>query len=113
MKFINEAFNTNLSTKNSDIEIFDSNGNLVEGQEEAYAKSINIDVGDNKIQRKFFIRTYNNLPLDPIGSTSRRNIWDRTELKIVSRQAFDHYINYLKTKNALFFTKANRSFIDG
>lgn len=113
MKFINQVSDKNLSTKTSEIELYDIKGNITSEEAETYAKSVNIDVGGNRKQSKFFIRTYNNLPLDPIGSTSRRNIWDRTELKLVSYQTFDHYVNYLKTKNGLFFTKANRSFIDG
>jgi hypothetical protein len=113
MRFINEVKGEKLNTNNSTKLLFDNKANLIDDEKTAYAKSISIELNDNKVQRKYFIRTYNGAPLDPIGSSSRRNIIDRTELKLVSYETFDFYLSYLKTKNGLFLTKANRSFING
>jgi hypothetical protein len=113
MKFINEIFTDNLRTNKSTMLLFDDKATLIEDEKVAYAKTVSVELSKNKVQRKYFIRTYNNIPLDPIGSNSRRNILDRTEFKMVSYETFDFYLNYLKTKNSLFLTKANRSFING
>jgi hypothetical protein len=113
MKFINNISDKELKTKKSTELLFDVKANLIDTEDEAYAKSVSVELGEGKIQRKYFIRTYNNVPLDPLGSTSRRNVWNRTSLKIVSFETFDNYLSYLKTNNALFFTKTNRSFING
>lgn len=112
MKFINE-FSENLKTKQSTKLFLDIKGEEIDNEQDAYAKLTSIDLGGGKIQKKFFIRTYNNIPLDPIGPESRRNIWERTQLKVVSKETFDHYANYLKTRNGVFLTKAQRSFING
>lgn len=113
MRFINDIKGEKLTTNNSTKLLFDSKANLIEDEKSAYAKSISVELNDKKVQRKYFVRTYNGAPLDPIGSNSRRDILDRTELKVVSYETFDFYLSYLKTKNGLFLTKANRSFING
>lgn len=65
-----------------------------------------------KLNNKYFIRTFNNVPLDPFGPEARRQIWNRTELKSVSKSTFENYNTYLSTRNRLYLTKANRSYIN-
>ena len=62
---------------------------------------------------KYLIRTFNNVPLDPFGPEAGRQIWDRTQLKTVSKTTFDNYNKYLETRNRLYLTRANRSYING
>lgn len=112
MRFINST-DTKLS-KDSVEHLFNINGEELQDQhEKVYSRSLSIDLGNDKIQNKFFIRVFNNMPLDPIGPDSRREIWNRTQLKQVSKTTFESYNSYLATRNKIFWTKANRSFING
>jgi|688.fasta_scaffold232561_4 hypothetical protein len=114
MKFIDAFSNENLKSKHSLESLYDERGNLLDTSEsKIFAKMLIIDLGDNETQKQFFVRTYNNTPLDPIGPDSRRDIWRRTELKKVNQSTFDAYLSYLQTRNRLHMTKAQRSYING
>lgn len=112
MKFINSQKDS-LSSRNSSEQMYDKSGVLTSESDKIFGKILSVDLGDGKTQRKFFLRTYNNIPLDPLGPESRREIWGRTELKAVSEQTFLYYLMYLKTKNGLYFTRTQRSYING
>ena len=79
-------------------------GEIAESEDKIFSKVIN---------NKHFIRTFNNVPLDPFGPEAGRQIWNRTQLKAVSKTTFEHYNSYLLTRNRLFLTKTNRSYING
>lgn len=84
--------------------LYNVNGDITtDSKEKIYAKTLN---------NKFYIRILNNVPLDPFGPEARRQIWNRTELKSVSKSTFENYNTYLSTKNRLYFTRANRSYIN-
>jgi len=36
-----------------------------------------------------------------------------TKMRRVSKTTFDYYMIYLKTKNSIYLTRAQRSFLDG
>jgi hypothetical protein len=113
MKFIQshlDVENNKTSTQN----LFDDKGNpLNDEKDRVWAKNLVIDLGHNQHQHQYFIRTYNNIPLDPMGPEAGRDIWRRTELKSVSQKTFDYYMLYLRSKNGLYMTRAQRSFING
>lgn len=111
MKFIDNV-DKPLKVKDSVIKFFNIQGKETETENQVFSKSISINLGEEQVQNKFFIRTFNNMPLDPLAYNSDR-IWARTELKPVSEATFGYYNNYLSTKNKLFLTKTNRSFING
>ena len=114
MKFIESYLDAAPANKLSTQHLFDDKGNnLTDEKEKVWAKSLSIDLGHDQFQHQYFIRTYNNIPLDPMGPESRRDIWRRTELKPVSQKTFDYYILYLRSKNGLYMTRAQRSFING
>ncbi len=113
MKFIESYSKANMS-KDSEKSFYDRSGSVVEESvDKIFAQVIDVDLGGNQRQKKFFIRTYNNLPFDPLGPDSRREIWTRTLLKVVSQSTFDYYIMYLKSNNSLYMTRTQRSFING
>lgn len=112
MKFVNS--NDEKLSKESVENLFNLRGELTDGKnEKVFAKSLKIDLGENKIQEKYFIRIFNSVPLDPFGPEANREIWNRTELRLVSKRTFDDYHNYLVTRNRLFWTKTNRGYING
>lgn len=114
MKFIDAFSNENLKSRTSLESLYDDRGNLIsDNNPKSFAKMLIVDLGNNETQKQFFVRTYNNIPLDPIGPDSRRDIWRRTELKKVNQATFDSYLSYLQTRNRLHMTKAQRSYING
>jgi hypothetical protein len=102
MKFIS-SHDDNLSEPVEE-KIYNIRGELAEDDEKIYSRILN---------KKYFVRTLNNVPFDPFGPEAGRQIWNRTELKSVSKITFENYNNYLTTRNRLFWTKTNRSYIDG
>lgn len=112
MKFVN-SHDDNIS-KTSIETLFNLKGEITDGKtEKVFSKSLSIDLGDDQTQNRYFIRIFNSTPLDPFGPEARREIWNRTELKQVSASTFENYNNYLLTRNRIFWTKTNRSFING
>jgi hypothetical protein len=102
MKFIS-SHDDNISEPTEE-KIYNIRGELAEDDEKIYSRILN---------KKYFVRTLNNVPFDPFGPEAGRQIWNRTELKSVSKITFENYNNYLTTRNRLFWTKTNRSYIDG
>jgi hypothetical protein len=114
MKFVNSYSKENIKALDSEESIYDIAGNITRNSEEKiFAKMVTINLGKKDFQRQFFVRTYNNLPFDPMGSDARRDIWKRTELKKVNENTFNFYLTYLQTKNSIYMTRTQRSFING
>lgn len=112
MKFVS-SHDEKLS-KESQEHLFNVRGEITNGEsEKVFAKALKIELGDNKTQEKYFIRIFNSTPLDPFGPEANRDIWNRTELRLVSKRTFDDYHNYLVTRNRIFWTKTNRGYING
>lgn len=112
MKFIDSHEQDITKTKTE--QLFNISAELTDDQsEKIFSKSISIDLNKNKVQNQYFIRIFNGLPLDPFGPEARREIWNRTSLKQVSKATFESYNKYLSTKNRIFLTKTNRDYING
>lgn len=112
MKFI-DSHDQKISKKSTET-FFNIRGESTDNEsEKVFSKSLSVDLGGGKIQNKYFVRTFNNVPLDPFGPEAGREIWNRTELKSVSENTFENYNKYLSTKNRIFLTKVNRSYING
>jgi hypothetical protein len=86
---------------------------VVDDSERVFAKMITADIGDGRIQMKYVVLIFNNQPYDPYGADSHRESNLRLEYKTVSKQTYDYYVSYLKSKNSLYMTRAQRSFING
>lgn len=113
MKFV-ESFKKDDFVKPSTEINIDKLGNETDNaKEQIFARVLAIDLGNNVVQNKYFLRTHNNVPYDPNGPYSHRETYLKTELKTVSKQTFDYYVMYLKTKNPIYMTRAQRSFING
>lgn len=112
MKFIDS--HDQKITKQSTETYFNLKGEITDGEsEKVFSKSLSVDLGHGKVQNKYFIRVFNNQPLDPFGPEAGREIWNRTDLKQVKMSTFENYNNYLLTRNRIFLTKTNRSYING
>jgi hypothetical protein len=114
MKFIDSYSKENVNPLTSEQALYDSTGNLASiDDDKIFAKMLTVDLGKKDYQRQFFVRTYNNLPFDPMGPEARRDIWRRTELKRVNEATFNFYLTYLQTKNSIYMTRTQRSYIHG
>jgi len=93
-------------------ESFDRAGNpTINKKEKTFAKIDLVEGG----ARAHYIQTFNNALYDPNnGMYSHREDNTNFELKYkkVSRETFDFYMLFLKTKNSLYFTRAQRSFLN-
>jgi len=94
-------------------ESFDKDGNTLTNQKDKiYARYIETKLANGTAQTKYLIATFNNVPYDPKGIDSHREANLDIKLKSVSKQSFDYYMLYLKTKNTLYMTRAQRSYIN-
>lgn len=111
MKFINSSENASDVDKKETIEIsINKLGRPIDkDSERVFAKVITT----NETQAKYAILILNNQPYDPYGVDSHRESNLALTLKQVSQQTYNHYISYLRTKNQLYMTRAQRSFING
>lgn len=82
-------------------------------KEKHFAQYTSKDIGKNARQTKYYILTHNNAPYDPYGPDGHREPYLKLELKSVPKQAFDFYLMYLKTRNSLYITRTQRSYING
>lgn len=71
------------------------------------------EVLDGPIQKVYYVLTYNNLVYDPLGPDSNRESKLDTKLKKTSNKTFESYLRYLESKNRLYLTQAQRSYING
>lgn len=94
-------------------ELFDRTGTLVEedGQNKVphYAKVVTNNETNGVT---YYISTYMGTPMDPIGTYGKRARNIETSMKRVSKNTFDLYLTYLKTNNSIYFTKAQRGFLN-
>ena len=88
-------------------------GNVASRTERVHAAKIRIDLTNNTHQVKFQVLTHNNMLFNPLGAEAYKTQSRDLKLKVVSEKTFDNYVKFLKTKNNLYMTYANRSFIDG
>lgn len=67
---------------------------------------------DGSVQKKYYVLTYNNSVYDPNGPDSHREKNLGHKLRKTSKATFEYYVNYLSSRNPIFFRRAERSFIN-
>jgi len=89
--------------------LFDKKGtHVLSSKETAFAKVIKSE-GKND---RHFILVHDSTPHDPWGMYKNRERSVRMDMKRVSKETFDFYMLFLKTRNSLYMTRAQRSFIN-
>ena len=107
MEFINEP--PEIQEPKREFIYLNSSGKEIDNDvDKVYAKVL---VEKNK--ETYFIVTYQNLPLDPLGTYQKRQTYLETKMKKVSKATFDYYLTYLQTKNSIYLTRTNRSYNNG
>lgn len=111
MKYIQDINAIESSVKEKSENEYNKLGEIVcSAKEKTFAKSIQSNDNSNNY---YFITIHNNIPYDPYGIYSHREQNLKTSLKKVSKQTFDYYLLYLKTRNLLYMTRTQRSFLNG
>lgn len=80
-------------------------------KEKAFAKISNTITPNGDTITKYYVLTFNNSPYDPYGIDSHREKNLNTKLRSTSKQVYDDYILYLKTKNRIHMTRTQRNFL--
>ena len=105
MKFINgSVFDTENKTETLFTRYGDETAN---SREKIYCKIV-----VNHGVSSYYIRSYQNLPYDPLGPYSRREIFRDTKMTKVSKNTFDFYMMYLKSNNSIYLTKTQRGMLN-
>lgn len=110
MKFVESYSKKDFDKETSEV-LYNKLGKITQSNEKIFAKLLEIDL-NNAVQSKYFIATHNNVPYDPNGIDSHRESDINIQLKSVSREVFNYYVLYLQTKNSLYMTRTQRSYIN-
>ena len=108
MKYISED-DPRVIEQESTTMSFNKQGEKVSSEKEEFFAKI---IGNNRSQF-YYIRTHEGILFDPSGMNSYRVKFVDTKMRKVSKVTFDFYMIYLKTKNNIYLTRAQRSFLDG
>jgi len=106
MKYLNDS--KPLPKKEIKTILFDKVGLETYNEKEKNFAKVIVDNGSES----YYIGTYQNMPYDPLGAYSRREIYADTKMHRVSKNTFDFYIMYLKSNNSIYMTKAQRGFLN-
>jgi hypothetical protein len=114
MKFINQDIgNDNVDKKVVITSCYNKLGKLIsENNEVIFAQMSSIQIDNKSTQNKFLVLVHNNKPYDPYGIDSHRESNLPLVLKAVNKETFTYYLKYLESKNSLYMTRAQRSFIN-
>ena len=92
--------------------LYDKTGGVViNKKEKSYAKIVKTINRKDSIDR-YYIKVHQSVPYDPWGMYGHREKYVDTKFQSVSKETFDYYMMYLKTRNSLYMTRSQRSFIN-
>jgi len=112
MKYINEPDSVGQGASRVKETLFDKTGSIVIGKKEKSYARILSTVSSEEASNKYYLKSYENIPYDPWGMHAHRESYLDMKFKSVSKNTFDYYMMYLKTKNSLYMTRCQRSFIN-
>jgi hypothetical protein len=111
MEFVNnlQQMPDDINTKAT---LFDKTGGVViHKKEKSYAKVIRT-ISRHSSTEKYYVKVHQGVPYDPWGMFEHRENYIETKFQSVSKETFDYYMMYLKTRNSLYMTRSQRSFIN-
>lgn len=94
-------------------QFFNKNGELKSEQKEGFFAKVVEKIIGNRALTAYYIRVHDSTLFDPTGTNSFRVKYLDTKMRKVSKATFDFYMIYLKTKNSIYLTRAQRSFLNG
>ena len=104
-KFVNKETKTE--------KLFGRHGEAVLNKKETpMSKKIVDTFGNKEVKESFYAQTFQGGLYDPNGMYSHRESSIEVKMSRVTKNTFDFYMLYLKTKNSLYLTRAQRSFLN-
>tara|TARA_Y100001951_G_C11159479_1_gene193924 strand:- start:223 stop:567 length:345 start_codon:yes stop_codon:yes gene_type:complete len=113
MKYIDPRKDVAQESIKTESNLFDRSGEeVINEKEKSYAKVVTTIIENRDPTNTYYIKTYQNSPFDPNGLYGHREQYLETKFNKVSQNTFDYYMMFLKTRNSLYMTRAQRSFIN-
>ena len=113
MKFVQVSDDLKDDVLTLEINKYNKKGEHTDDDKHTFAKALHETRHDRTSYTKFYAVTHDNALYDPRGTNSNREAYLDLKLKEVSKATFDYYMLYLTSRNSLYMTRAQRSFIDG
>ena len=113
MKYIDPRDHAVEEDRKTEETLFDRSGEkVISKKEDSYAKLVKTSISNRDPIIAHYIKTYQNAPFDPSGAYGHREQYIETKFSKVSKETFDYYMMFLKTKNSLYMTRSQRNFIN-
>jgi hypothetical protein len=112
MKYIDDAEQVKETISKIEISMYDTSGlpTTIPGRSVCRSKKTTKLNGDENLS--LFINTLNGTLYDPHGVDSTKRISIMFKEKPVDIKTFENYLKYLRSRNNLYMTRAQRSFIN-
>lgn len=89
-----------------------SGSEKVERHQRVFASYEKFSLTEDRSKIVYKVLCLNNSLYDPLGGDSHRESTLDLKLKEVNRETFEYYLKYLRKNNAIYLTRASRSFIN-
>jgi hypothetical protein len=112
MKYIDNAEEVKKTIAKTEVSMYDTSGLPTKIAKRSVCRSQKITRLNGDEQLSFFINTLNGTLYDPHGVDSTKRISMMFKEKSVDTKTFENYLKYLRSRNNLYMTRAQRSFIN-
>ena len=113
MKYIDPRNDEVVENVKKESRLFDGAGSkVIDEKEGRYGEVVETTIENQDPTNTYYVKTYQNSPFDPNGLYGHREGYLETKFSKVSKDTFDYYMMFLKTRNSLYMTRAQRSFIN-
>ena len=111
MDYINDVKQT-IPQSTVHVTMYNKDGKEVAEDSKALATVKTVET-KQETSRVYFVSTHSGVLHDPMGVNSTKRKDYTFIMKTVDQQTFDYYMMYLRTKNSLYLTRAQRRFVNG
>ena len=111
MKYINKSDQVPAGGRLEETSFDKTGSEVINKKEKSCAKIVRM-TNRSENRQKYHIKTYQSSLYVPWGIHSHREEYIETKFQEVSKDTFDFYMLFLKTRNSLYMTRAQRSFTD-
>lgn len=112
MKYIDDAEQVKQTVAKTEEKFYDPSGEPTKLESRSVCKTVTTTRLNGETQTSFFINTLNGALYDPHGVDSTKRISMMFKTKQVEVKTFEYYLQYLRSRNNLYMTRAQRSFIN-
>lgn len=91
---------------------YDKAGKETKIDERSVCKTVKTTGVNERAETKYYVNTLNGILYDPYGVDSNKKTSMMFKAKEVNSKTFEYYLMYLRNRNNLYMTRAQRSFIN-